>query len=110
MKNCPRCGNPIKGFPALSREDNETEICADCGSREAMLAWLRHEIIKKRKADYPAGTRIQLISMGKDPDPIPYGSLGTVEHVDDIGTVHCKFDNGRQLGLIVGIDDFRKVN
>ncbi len=40
---CPRCGGDIpnavyKGqYPgALSRTDNETEICSDCGSLEAM--------------------------------------------------------------------------
>ena len=29
--------------------------------------------------------------------------------VDDIGTVHCNFDNGRRLGLIEGEDDFRTL-
>ena len=29
--------------------------------------------------------------------------------VDDIGTVHCKFDSGRSLGLIDGEDDFRAL-
>ena len=29
--------------------------------------------------------------------------------VDDIGTVHCNFDNGRRLGLIDGEDDFRAL-
>ena len=27
-------------------------------------------------------------------------------YVDDIGTVHCAFDNGRQLGLVSGVDSF----
>ena len=29
--------------------------------------------------------------------------------VDDIGTVHCSFDNGRQLGLVPGEDSFRTL-
>jgi len=29
--------------------------------------------------------------------------------VDDIGTVHCNFDNGRRLGLIVGEDSFHVI-
>ena len=40
--------------------------------------------------------------MGDDPRPIDPGTKGTVIHVDDIGTVHCSFDNGRQLGLVPG--------
>ena len=29
--------------------------------------------------------------------------------MDDIGTVHCVFDNGRTLGVIPGVDDFHIV-
>lgn len=33
---CPICGKPYTGYPALSRKDNETLICPDCGTREAL--------------------------------------------------------------------------
>lgn len=33
---CPRCGQTYTDRPALSREDNETLICPDCGVREAL--------------------------------------------------------------------------
>lgn len=33
---CPRCKNPIEGYPALSRVDNKTDICTPCGTKEAM--------------------------------------------------------------------------
>lgn len=36
VTNCPRCGKAYHGTPALSRADNETLICADCGTREAL--------------------------------------------------------------------------
>ena len=61
------------------------------------------------KKAYPPGTRIVLNSMGDDPRPIECGTRGTVKFVDDIGTVHCEFDNGRSLGLIEGEDDFRAL-
>ena len=69
---------------------------------------------QRRKAEYlkkayPPGTRIVLNSMGDDPRPIESGTRGTVAVVDDIGTVHCNFDNGRRLGLIEGEDDFRTL-
>ena len=66
----------------------------------------RAEYLKKA---YPSGTRIVLYSMGDDPRPIQSGMRGTVKVVDDIGTVHCNFDNGRRLGLIEGEDDFRTL-
>lgn len=58
---------------------------------------------------YPAGTRIMLEQMGDDPRPVPSGTRGTVRVVDDLGTVHCDFDNGRHLGLVPGEDHFRKL-
>lgn len=33
---CPRCGMSYIGHPALSRKDNRTLICPDCGTREAL--------------------------------------------------------------------------
>ncbi len=35
---CPRCGNKYTGRPALSRADNQTPICPDCGTREALAS------------------------------------------------------------------------
>lgn len=32
----PRCGCTYHGLPTLSREDSETLICPDCGTREAL--------------------------------------------------------------------------
>ena len=58
------------------------------------------------KEQYPAGSRIVLEYMGDDPHPIASGTKGTVRIVDDLGTVHCNFDNGRRLGLIPGEDSF----
>ena len=34
---CPRCGDEITAFPALSRLDNETYICSECGTKEALF-------------------------------------------------------------------------
>ena len=65
--------------------------------------------IQLYKTLYPKGTRIEVISMEDDPRPIEGGTKGTVDHVDDMGTVHCTFDNGRRLGLIPSVDIFRKV-
>jgi ribosomal protein L37AE/L43A len=36
---CPRCGRTTKGYGATSRRDNETKICSDCGTAEALFDW-----------------------------------------------------------------------
>lgn len=38
MKTCPKCGKEYQEHPAISREDNKTEICPDCGTLEALEA------------------------------------------------------------------------
>lgn len=62
--------------------------------------------VERIKEKYPVGSRIVLDHMGDDPRPIAPGTKGTVRTVDDMGTVHCDFDNGRRLGLIPGEDSF----
>lgn len=39
----------------------------------------------------------------------PEGSCGTVSFVDDIGTVHIKWDTGSILGLMVDVDKFYQI-
>lgn len=36
VRICPKCGSAYHGAPALSRADNKTFICPDCGTREAL--------------------------------------------------------------------------
>ncbi len=75
-----------------------------------MNDWERlHRQAERMKASYPPGTRILLIKMGNDPRPIEPGTRGTVRIVDDIGTLHCAFDNGRSFGLCPGEDSFRAL-
>ena len=36
LRTCPRCGAQYGGVPALSRKYPNTQICPDCGTREAL--------------------------------------------------------------------------
>ena len=35
---CPLCGKVYRGVPALSRVDNQTLVCPDCGIKESLSA------------------------------------------------------------------------
>ena len=35
-RTCPKCGKTYSGRPAISRDDNLTPICPDCGIRESL--------------------------------------------------------------------------
>ena len=38
VRICPKCGKTYNEEPALSRQDNRTSICPDCGMKEALEA------------------------------------------------------------------------
>ena len=69
----------------------------------------RREIVDRIKAEYPAGTRVELVSMNDPYTKIPEGTKGTVMVVDDTGTIHVKWDNGSSLGIVYGEDSCKKI-
>lgn len=42
-KICPLCDRAILGYPALSRIDNRTEICQNCGMIESLQVLKKYE-------------------------------------------------------------------
>lgn len=65
------------------------------------------EEIKYIREKYVAGTKIELVKMYDLINPVPQGTKGIVDFVDDIGTIHIKWETGSTLGLTVGIDEFK---
>jgi len=70
-------------------------------SNKSYLAQLRKQ--------YPVGTKIQLISMRDEKYPILPGTIGEVTHIDDLGSIHMKWQNGSSLALIPEVDSFKVV-
>ena len=60
------------------------------------------------RLNYPPGTRILLEHMN-DKFAVPDGTRGTVDHVDDAGQIHMRWDTGRTLAIIPQVDSFRKL-
>ena len=64
------------------------------------------ELIKQK---YVPGTKIKLIKMYDYIKPIPPMTRGMVDFVDDLGTIHVIWENGSNLGLVVGTDIFKII-
>lgn len=66
--------------------------------------------IEQIKKMYPEGTKIKLNYMKDNYNPVPNGTLGVVDHVDDAGQIHVKWENGSSLALLYDEDDFEIIN
>lgn len=71
---------------------------------------LNKSTVERLKNEYPAGTRVEFISMDDPYGHLDEGDMGTVRYVDDVGTVHVNWDCGSSLGMVYGIDRWRKLS
>lgn len=55
------------------------------------------------------GKRIRLISTNDEYSPLKPGDLGTIDFIDDAGTIFAQWDNGSDLGLLPDIDRFEII-
>jgi len=65
------------------------------------------EEVQQIKEKYVAGTKIELIKMYDLLAPVEAGTKGIVEQVNDFGNLSIKWENGRTLSLVVGVDEFK---
>ncbi len=65
--------------------------------------------INQIKQKFLTGTRIELIALQDPYTKLKTGDTGTVDFVDENGTIHMKWDTGSNLGLIPGDDAFRII-
>lgn len=67
---------------------------------------VNRELLAFLRKQYPVGTRIRLDSMQDPYAPVEAGTTGKLDYIDDAGQFHMKWDNGRVLALIPGVDSF----
>lgn len=66
--------------------------------------------IEKLKDKYKPGIKIKLLKEMVDEDhSVDVGEIGVVDFVDDIGTIHVRWESGSGLGLIPNVDEFEIV-
>lgn len=65
-------------------------------------------VIENLRKRFPHGTRIELVSMDDPYSKLKPGDQGTVDFVDDVGTIFCTWDKGSTLGVAYGVDVIKK--
>lgn len=58
---------------------------------------------------YPEGSRVELVRLDDPYSKLTPSERGTVELVDDTGTVFVKWDCGSSLGIVYGVDGIRRL-
>lgn len=72
-------------------------------------AFPSRETVERLRKQYPAGTHVELVSMNDPYTTLKPGDQGTVRHVDDIGSVFVRWDNGSGLAAAYGEDIIRII-
>ena len=72
------------------------------------MRMIRQNELDSLRAQYPAGTRVELLQMDDMQAP-PIGTKGTVAGIDDTGSLLVNWDNGSGLNVIYGVDLVRKA-
>ncbi len=91
-----------------------SEICPDCGVREALEdaglgpGTKREIMVRMIKERYKPGIRVRLLYMNDRQSP-PVGTEGTVRGVDDIGSVMVAWDNGCGLNVVLEEDEIEVI-
>lgn len=67
------------------------------------------ETVARIRAEYPTGTRVELVKMDDVFAP-PVGTIGTVVAVDDAGDLCMLWSTGSTLKVILGEDIVRKID
>ena len=65
--------------------------------------------IQAIKDSYPKGTRLELVYTDDLYTKLKPGARGAVDFIDDAGTIFMNWDDGSHLGLIPGLDSFRRI-
>ena len=75
-----------------------------------MMFIISKEALARLKKEYPIGCRVELTKMN-DPynTTLVPGCRGTVRCIDDVGTIHVRWDCGSGLGIVYGEDACRRI-
>lgn len=73
------------------------------------MSFPNRTVVETVRKNFPAGSRVELVRMDDPYSRLKPGSKGTVQSVDDTGTIHVRWDCGSSLGVVYGEDSCRRI-
>lgn len=67
------------------------------------MEMINRKVLERLRKMYSVGAKVELVRMDDVQAP-PVGTKGVVEFIDDIGTIHVKWENASSLGVVYGED------
>lgn len=67
------------------------------------MEMINGRVLERLRKMYPVGAKVELVKMDDVQAP-PVGTMGVVEFIDAIGTIHVKWENASSLGVVYGED------
>lgn len=67
------------------------------------------DTVERLRKEYPPGARVELVRMDDPYSKLKPGDKGTVDFIDDSGTLFCIWDCGSTLGVVYGEDAVKKI-
>lgn len=77
--------------------------------KEKSMSFPNRTVVETVRRNFPAGSRVELVRMDDPYSRLKPGSKGTVQSVDDTGTIHVRWDCGSSLGVVYGEDSCRRI-
>ncbi|WP_418790924.1 DUF4314 domain-containing protein [Phosphitispora sp. TUW77] len=74
-----------------------------------MNSFPSREVVTRLREQYPKGSRVELVQMNDPYSKLKPGDQGTVDFIDDTGTIFCSWDTGSTLGVVYGEDIVKKL-
>ena len=71
--------------------------------------FIQPEELARMRAEFSAGTEVELIEMNDPYRDMPPGLWGVIETIDDAGSAHIRWENGSSLAAIYGVDRYRRI-
>ena len=75
-----------------------------------ILEMYQRKLVKSMRAQYPPGTRVEVVFLCNEEEHLKPGTKGTVVGVDDQPALLVHWDNGSSLSLLIGQDRFRIIS